>query len=147
MAELFTPEEIEAARERRAEVERQEAERARSLELLAERQQRIDALPGLRRKTAGAEHTFVNHALEAIERSGGDPDKVDWPKVEGAAAREAISEHGQSPESVTRAICELSPARVNEKGHQKVADWVASVAPKYQQQYEAQMEQRRGLER
>ena len=147
VAELFTPAEIEAARERRAELERQEAERARSLELLAERLRRIDALPGLRRKTAGAEHTFVNHALAAIERSGGDPDKVDWPKVEGAAAREAISERGQSPESVTRAICELSPARANEKGHQKVADWVDSVAPKYQQQYEAQMEQRRGLER
>ena len=137
VAELFTPEEIEAARARRAELVRQEAERARNLELLAERQRRIDALPGLRRKTAGAEHTFVNHALEAIERAGGNAGKVEWPKVEGAAAREAISEHGQSPDSVVRAICELSPARANEKGHQKVADWVDSVAPKYLQQYEA----------
>ena len=41
------------------------------------------------------------------------------------------------PDSVVRAICELSPARANEKGHQKVADWVDSVAPKYLQQYEA----------
>ena len=147
VAELFTPAEIEAARERRAELEREQAERERNLALLAERQRRIDALPGLRRKTAGAEHTFVNHALEAIERAGGDPAKVEWPKVERAAAREAISEHGQSPDSVARAICTLSPARANEKGHQKVADWVASVAPKYQQQYETKRGQQRGLER
>ena len=40
VAELFTPEEIEAARARRAELVRQEAERARNLELLAERQRR-----------------------------------------------------------------------------------------------------------
>ena len=73
VAELFTPEEIEAARERRAELERVQADRERNLELLAERQRRIDALPGLRRKTAGAEHTFVNHALEAIERAGAMP--------------------------------------------------------------------------
>lgn len=147
VAELFTPAEIEAARERRAELEREQAERERNLELLAERQRRIDALHGLRRTTAGAEHTFVNHALEAIARAGGDAAKVEWPKVEGATAHEAISLHGQSPESVTRAICDLSPIRVNETSHQKVADWVISVAPEYQQQYESKRGQKRGLER
>lgn len=151
MAALFTPAEIEAARERRAELEQKQAEREQNLKLQAERQRRIDALPGLRRKTAGAEHMFINRALEAIERVAGDANKVEWPKVESAAAREAITEHGQSPESVIRAICGLSPERTNEKGHQRVADWVAdwvaSVAPKYLQQYEAKKRPQRGLDR
>ena len=95
----------------------------------------------------GAARTFVNHALVAIERAGGDPTKVEWPKVEGAAAREAISQNGQSPQSVTRAICELSPARVNKAGHAKVAEWVASVAPKYLQQHETQRGKGKSLER
>ena len=95
----------------------------------------------------GAARTFVNHALAAIEQAGGDPTKVEWPKVEGAAAREAISQNGQSPQSVTRAICELSPARVNKAGHAKVAEWVDSVAPKYQQQYKAERGRSKGLER
>ena len=147
VAELFTPAEIEAARERRAELERVQAERERNLELLAERQRRIDALPGLRRKTAGAEHTFVNHALEAIERAGGDVDKVEWNKVEGAAAREAVSKNGQSHQSAARAICELSPHRANPASHPKVEAWAKERAPMWQKEYEAQREQRRGLER
>lgn len=147
VAELFTPEEIEAARERRAELERVEAERERNLELLAERQRRIDALPGLRRKTAGAEHTFVNHALEAIERAGGDADKVEWNKVEGAAAREAVGKHGQSPQSAARAICELSPHRANPASHPKVEAWAKERGPVWQQEYEAQRGRNQGMER
>lgn len=128
MAELFTPAEIEAARERRAELEREQAARKRNLELLTERQRRIDALPELRRKTAGAEHTFVNHALEAIERAGGDPDKVEWVKVEAVVVLESIRQRGQSPKLVSKAICRLSPMRANTEEHVKVSEDIAAFA-------------------
>ena len=147
LAELFSPAEIAAARSRKAERDKAEAERKQLADRAVQKQKRIEALPGLRRKSAGASHTFVEHALRAIEQAGGDPAKVEWPKVEGAAAWEAISQHGQSPESVTRAICELSPARVNNATHVKVAEWVASVAPKYEQQYKAERGRSKGLER
>jgi len=142
VAELFTPAEIEAARERRAELEREQAARERNLELLTEKQRRIDALPGLRHKTAGAEHTFVNHAMKAIERAGGDPDKVEWNKVEGAAAREAVSKNGQSYQSAARAICELSPHRANPASHPKVEAWAKERAPIWQKEYEELRKQR-----
>lgn len=147
LAELFSPAEIAAARSRKAERDKAEAAQKQLAERAAQKQQRIDALPGLRAKTAGAAHTFVNRALAAIERAGGDPTKVEWPKVEGEAAREAISQNGQSPQSVTQAICELSPARANKASHAKVAEWVKSVAPKYQQQYKAERSNSKGLER
>ena len=141
LVELFTPDEIEWARERRnaeLEAERLAAEKAAAEAVLAEeRQRRIDALPGLRRATVGAEHTFVNHALEAIELAGGDADKVEWNKVEGAAAREAIRENGQSPESVARAICEYSPNRASLESHAKATAWVQQKAPAWEQEYEA----------
>ena len=147
LAELFSPAEIAAARSRKAERDKAEAAQKQLAERAAQKQQRIEALPGLRAKTAGAGHTFVNHALAAIERAGGDPTKVEWLKVEGAAALEAISKHGQSPQSVTKAICELSPARVSKASHAKVAEWVDSVAPKYQQQYKAKRGHSQGPER
>ena len=147
MAGLFTPAEIAAARSRKAERDKAEAERKQQADRAEKKQERIEALPGLRRKTAGAAHTFVEHALAAIERASGDASKVEWAKVEGAAAREAISQHGQSPAAVTQAICDLSPMRVNPATHKKVADWVESVAPKFQQLYAAQRGQQRGLER
>ena len=147
LAELFSPAEIAAARSRKAERDKAEAERKQLAARAAQKQKRIEALPGLRAKTVGAARTFVNHALAAIERASGDPSKVEWPKVEGAAAREAISQNGQSPQSVTRAICELSPARVSKAAHAKVAEWVDSVAPKYQQQYKAKRGNSQGLER
>ena len=147
VAELFTPAEIEAARERRTELEREQAERERNFELLAERQRRIDALPGLQRKTAGAEHTFVNHALEAIARAGGDSDQVEWVKVEATAVRDSIAHHGQTPDAVTRAICALSPVRASAEGHGKVAHDIAAMAPELQRHYEVKRGQQRGLER
>ena len=102
---------------------------------------------GARNRQAGAEHTFVNHALEAIERAGGDANKVEWNKVEGAAAQEAVGKHGQSPQSAARAICELSPHRANPASHPKVEAWAKERGPVWQKEYEAHRGQRRGLER
>lgn len=146
IAELFTPEEIEAARARRTNLEQETKAQKQAQEIAAERQRRINALPGLRRKTTGAEHTFVNHALEAIEQAGGDPSKVTWPKVEGAAALEAVSQHGQSPEAAARAICELSPHRANPANHAAVKKWAKERGPVWQQKYEAQMGRDHDLE-
>ena len=95
----------------------------------------------------GADRTFVAHALAAIRQAGGDASKVEWRKVEGAAAIEAISKYGQSIQSVTRAICELSPIRGSKEGNAKVAEWVKSVAPQYQKAYRAERGSNRGLER
>jgi hypothetical protein len=147
VANLFTPAEIERARARRAQQELKEAALAQQAAQEKEWQRRIDVLPGLRRKTAGAEHTFVNCALDAIGLAHGDPSKVEWHKVEGDVVRQAIGQHGQSPESVTQAICKLSPLRANKTEHNQVAAWVQDNAPALQQQYEAQRAINRGLER
>lgn len=135
LAELFTPAEIAARK----------AERAKA-QVQAEKEQRIEALPGLRAESVGPARTFVNHALAAIQRAGGDASQVEWGKVEGAAVHEAISKNGQKPAAVVRALAELSPNRVTPGSQKRLADEVASVAPKYQQQYEARRAGR-GLER
>lgn len=147
LAELFSPEEIAAARARKAERDKAEADRKQQAEKAAQKQQRIEALPSLARNTVGAERTFVAHALQAIQQAGGDASKVRWTSVEGAATQEAISKNGQSPEAVTKAICRLSPIRINEASHAAVAEWVTAIAPKYQQQYEVARGRSKGLGR
>ena len=147
LAELFSPAEIAAARARKAERDKAEADRKQQAEKAAQKQQRIDALPVLARNTVGAERTFVAHALQAIQQAGGDASKVRWTSVEGAAAQEAISKNGQSPEAVTKAICRLSPIRCNEASHSAVAEWVTSRAPQYQQLYAEKRGRSKGLER
>lgn len=116
--------------------EQEEGKRKAGLD--AEKRRRIGALPTLERRTAGAAHTFAQHARAALAQAGGDASRVEWAKVEGAAAREAISQHGQAPEKVARAICEHSPTRSNPASHAKVTAWVQEKAPAWQQQYEAQ---------
>ena len=135
LAELFTPAEIAARKAERAKAQAQ-----------AEKEQRIEALPGLRAESVGPARTFVNHALAAIQRAGGDASQVEWGKVEGAAVHEAISKNGQKPAAVVRALAELSPNRVTPGSQKRLADEVASLAPKYQQQYKARRAGR-GLER
>lgn len=147
LAELFSPEEIAEARTRKAARDKAEAQRKVQEAKEARKLERIDALPGLERKTAGADRTFVAHALAAIRQAGGDASKVEWRKVEGAAAIEALSKNGQSIQAVTRAICELSPIRGSKEGNAKVAEWVKSVAPKYQKAYRAERGRNKGLER
>jgi hypothetical protein len=147
LAEIFSPGEIAEARARKAARDKAEAQRKVQEAKEARKLERIEALPGLERKTAGADRTFVAHALAAIRQAGGDASKVEWRKVEGAAAIEAISKNGQSIQSVTRAICELSPIRGSKEGNAKVAEWVKSVAPQYQKAYQAERGRNKGQER
>ena len=137
---------IKAAGEK-ALAEQQQDQRVAKLD--AEKRRRIEALPGLERRTAGAARTFAQHAQAALAQAGGNVSRVEWTKVEGAAAREAISQHGQDPKKVARAICQHSPARANPSGHAKVLDWVQEKAPDWQQQYKAQHghSKRQGLDR
>lgn len=147
LAELFSPEEIAEARARKAARDKADAQRKVLEAKEARKRERIEALPGLEHKTAGADRTFVTHALAAIRQAGGDASKVEWSKVEGAAAIEALSKNGQSIKSVTRAICELSPIRGSKEGNAKVAEWVKSVAPKYQKAYREERGRNKGQER
>lgn len=147
LEQLFTPDEIAEARVRKAARDRAEAEREWLAERELKKQERIEALPRLANKTAGAAHTFVVHALAAIKQAGGDASKVEWGRVEGNAAVEAMRDHGQSPQSVKRALCELSPIRGCKASDAKVVEWVNSVAPKYQQQNEQRRDPSAGLER
>lgn len=155
--QLFTPAEIAEARARKALRDKEEAERKAARDQaeaerksLAEKErrqcERIEALPALAHKTVGAARTFVIHALEAIKVAGGDASKVEWSLVEGNAAVEAIRDNGQSPQSVIRAINELSPIRGTADSDAKVAEWVLSVAPRYQQEYEKNRGRSNGLE-
>lgn len=120
--------------------EQQEGQRLAKLD--TEKRRRIEALPGLERRTAGAAYTFVQHARAALAQAGGDASRVEWTKVEGAAAREAISQNGQEPKDVAQAICQHSPIRANQASHAKVTTWLQEKAPAWQQQYEAQHDQK-----
>jgi len=147
VASLFTLEQVEAALAAQAERQRQaaEAEAQRQAEwaavqqrqtIEAEKQRRIDSLPKLVRKVAGAEATFVEHALDALLKASDDAEQVQWAKVEGSAGCEAMRDNGQEPIDVARAICELSPIRADPKTHAKVYEWCERVGPELTQQWQ-----------
>lgn len=119
----------------------QESERMATLEaerrkLEAERLKRIEALPGLERRSAGAALTFAQHANAALARAGGNADRVNWQAVEANAATEAIADHGQSPQDVQRAILRHSPARVAPGSHAQLEQWMRNNGPAMQRHYE-----------
>jgi vacuolar-type H+-ATPase subunit I/STV1 len=108
---------IKAEREREAEKFRAAHERSR----------RIDDLERVERTTAGAAHTFAQHALQAIRKAGGNAFKVVWPEVEKAAIHESITQHRQDPRKVFAAIVKHSPGMVDpacqEKALQFISTW------------------------
>lgn len=146
IAEMLTPDEIQALQARRqqreaekarqAEKTRQEAaEAARKAAIAKEADKRVQGIQKLLQR-GGAEHTFGVKAAAAMREAGGDASKVNWSSVEGAAIRESMGKHGQSAESVIKAITQHSPLRANPSSHQKVAEWVNQKAPELRQQYE-----------
>jgi len=143
---LFTPEQIDFARNAKAEQQRQfeevEAKQQAELEarlhrrkIAAEKQRRIEALPQLVRKVSGAAATFVQHALDALRLVNDDASRVEWVKVEGSAGREAMRDNGQEPKEVISAICDLSPIRADQNTHAKVYEWCERVGPELTEQY------------
>ena len=126
----------EAERAKQAEKARQEAaEAARRAEYAKEHDRRVQDIQKLLQR-GGAAHTFAVKAATALREAGGDASKVRWNTVEGDAIREAMGKHGQSAESVIKAITEHSPIRANPEKHATVVSWVNKKAPELAQQYQ-----------
>lgn len=111
---------IKAEREKAAEREK----------LDQERQRRVDDLVRVERKTAGASCTFAQHALEAIQKAGGDASKVHWPTVEKAAVMESITQHRQQPKDVLAAIVKYSPGMVEPAQQEQARAFISTLAGK-----------------
>ena len=111
---------IKAEREKAAEREK----------LDQERQRRVDDLVRVERLTAGASCTFAQHALEAIQKAGGDASKVHWPTVEKAAVMESITQHRQQPKDVLAAIVKYSPGMVETARQEQARAFVSTLAGK-----------------
>jgi len=146
VVELLRPDEMqalqarlrqqEAERAKQAEKARQEAaEAARRAEYAKEHDRRVQDIQKLLPR-GGAAHTFAVKAATALREAGGDASKVRWNTVEGDAIREAMGKHGQSAESVIKAITEHSPIRANPEKHAAVVSWVNKKAPELAQQYQ-----------
>lgn len=145
VAQLFTPEEVKAAQERKrqqdaerarqAEIARQKAaEAAQRAEIEAERDRRVHGLPALL-KRAGAAYTLAVKAIKALKAVGNDPAKVDWRAVEAETAKEAIGVHGQSAKIVIEALTRHSPGRADPASHEAVRKSVERNAPALLAQY------------
>ncbi|MFC5491412.1 MobV family relaxase [Dokdonella soli] len=78
----------------------------------AEKQRRVDAIPALLKRAAGAALTFAQHATEALRKALGQWRTVEWGKVEAAAIREAVTEHRQSRTDAVKAVLDHSPGMV-----------------------------------
>ena len=111
---------IKAEREKAAEREK----------LDQERQRRVDDLVRVERLTAGASCTFAQHALEAIQKAGGDASKVHWPAVEKAAVMESITQHRQQPKDVLAAIVKYSPGMVEPAQQEQARAFISTLAGK-----------------
>jgi hypothetical protein len=111
---------IKAEREKEAEKYRTDHERSR----------RIDDLGRVERTTAGAAHTFAQHALKAVEKAGGDVSKVEWEKVEAVAIRESIMQHRQDPKKVLAAIVKHSPGMVDQARQEKAREFISTWSGK-----------------
>lgn len=107
---------IKAEREKEAEKYRTDYERNR----------RIDDLGRVKRTTAGAAHTFAQHALKAVEKAGGDVSKVEWEKVEAVAIRESIMQHSQDPRKVLAVIVKHSPGMVDQARQEKAREFIST---------------------
>ena len=121
--DLFTPQERARAKERRAEQERLQAQRAeqeRQAELQRqeqakhdqERQRRVDQLPRLVKSAGGALNTFATKARAAIAAMGGNWRGVDWRGVEQDSLREAITRNKQEPKQAIADVLRHSPGAV-----------------------------------
>lgn len=149
VAELFTPEEVRAAQARK---QQQEAEKARLAELArakaaevarvasieAEASKRVHGVQKLLQR-GGAEHTFGVRAATALREAGGDASKVDWNAVETKTVIESMGRHGQSAESVTKALLTHSPLRADPASHDQLRRTIQLNAP----QLEAKFKQSR----
>lgn len=95
------------------------AQLRRNREIEIEKSRRVDALPELLPRVAGAAVTFVEKALAAIQAQAGDWAAVHWEEVEQEAIREAVHHHHQSVRQAIEAILRYSP-RQADKGPEEI---------------------------
>lgn len=96
------------------------AQLRRNREVEVEKSRRVDALPELLPRVAGAAVTFVEKALTAIQAQAGDWTAVHWEKVEQEAIREAVHHHHQPVRQAIEAILRYSP-RQADKGPEEIS--------------------------
>ena len=86
-----------------------------------ERQRRVDQLAELIKRATGAALTFAQHAVRAIKAKAGQWRLVEWATVETAAWREAVQVNQQSRVSAATAVLDHSPGRVDVPPQERAA--------------------------
>jgi len=143
VVQLFTPEEIKAAKDRKARQDAKDrAEKAKETEI----KRRVDFLPKLL-QLSGAAYTFGKNAIEALKKAAGDASKTDWKAAEAKTARESIGNHGQDPLKVIEALLSHSPGRADPATHSELKIAVIRAAPGLQEQYRQEQQQEQEPER
>lgn len=139
VASLFTPEEV---RERAEQARQRAAEAARMAEIDREREKRLASLKTPSRGLYGAAQTYHDVAQKALRDANGDASRVDWGKVDGTAAAEAIRDHGQSPADVAEMLRQRSPLMSDPANHQRLDNWLAKHADNLQAEYKQRRAER-----
>ena len=96
-----------------------------------EKKRRVDALPALLKRAAGAAYSFAENAVKAIKERAGDWKRVDWEAVEQASVREAVQKHSQPMRSAVEAVMKHSPAQADKTPEQvkAILDRVEATQP------------------
>jgi hypothetical protein len=81
-------------------------------------------------------------AASALREAGGDASRVDWEAVERKTVIESIGRHGQSAESVTKAILAHSPLRADPDSHEQLRSTVKHNAPQLEAKYSRERDDR-----
>ena len=81
-------------------------------------------------------------AQKALRDANGDASRVDWGKVDGTAAAEAIRDHGQSPADVAEMLRQRSPLMSDPANHQRLDNWLAKHADNLQAEYKQRRAER-----
>ena len=89
----------------------------------------MDDLVRVERLTAGASCTFAQHALEAIQKAGGDASRCIGPRSK-AAVMESITQHRQQPKDVLAAIVKYSPGMVEPAQQEQARAFISTLAGK-----------------
>lgn len=108
---------------------KQAAQIRRKREIAAEKRRRVDALPQVLRRSAGAALTFAEKALDAIREQEGDWKRVNWEAVEQASIHEAVHQNHQSERDAVKAVMERSP-RHAEKTHAEIDIVLSNIKEK-----------------
>lgn len=145
-ARLLTPAEVQAVHDRKRQQEAEQQRKAaeakaaevaarQAAKITAETARRIADIDKVRQNSAGAAYTWACAAKAEMQKSEGDPSKIDWIALEARIVLEAIGRHGQDPKNVTEALLANSPARSDPAGHASFRESILRAAPNLLEQY------------